>query len=324
MTAPPTVLVTGAAGFVGSHLLDRLEAEGARVVAWRRPGEGLPAPPTGATCQWREVDVLDRASVERALREAQPAAVFHLAGAAHVGQSWDRAAETLAVNVLGTHHLLSALAAAAPACRVLISGSALVYKQQDRALAEDDPLGPASPYGLSKLAQEMAGLRAFVESGQAVVVTRSFNHIGPRQDPSFSTPSFARQIARIEAGLAPPTMSVGNLDARRDLMDVRDTVAAYHALIRDGRPGAAYNVCTGRAFVVRDILDGLRAHARVPVEVRTDTSLLRRHDAPLMLGNPARLAAELGWAPRIPMAQTLRDILDYWRGVVAAEAGREA
>jgi GDP-4-dehydro-6-deoxy-D-mannose reductase len=322
MALPPTVLVTGAAGFVGSHLLDGLTPGEARILAWRRPGEPLPPSPTGASCEWAEVDVLDRAAVAAAVAANPPAMVFHLAGVAHVGHSWDRAAQTLAVNVLGTHHLLSALQAVAPSCRVLISGSALVYRPQDRALSEDDPLGPVSPYGLSKLAQEMAGLQAFAESGLPVVVTRSFNHIGPRQDPSFSTPNFARQIARIETGLAPPTVLVGNLDARRDLTDVRDTVDAYRELLARGGPGRVYNVCRGIAYRVGDILEGLLAQARVPIEIRTDGALLRRHDVPVMLGSGARLAGELGWTPRIPIEQTLADILGYWRGMVAA-AGPE-
>ena len=317
MALRPTVLVTGAAGFAGSHLLDRLPRGEARVVGWRRPGESVP--PSGIACEWEEVDVLDRPAVEEAVSAARPSAVFHLAGASHVGDSWDRAAQTLAVNVLGTHHVLSALAAAAPACRVLISGSALVYRPQDKALSEEDPLGPASPYGLSKLAQEMAGLHAVAESGLPVVITRSFNHIGPRQDPSFSTSSFARQIARIEAGLAPPVVVVGNLDARRDLTDVRDTVEAYRDLLARGRPGRVYNVCSGVAYRVGDILEGLRAQARVPIEIRTDPALLRPNDVPVMLGSPARLAGELGWLPRIPIERTLGDILEYWRAVVAAD-----
>ncbi|RPJ63188.1 MAG: NAD-dependent epimerase/dehydratase family protein [Acidobacteria bacterium] len=322
MALPPTVLVTGAAGFVGSHLLDRLPHGDARIVGWRRPGESLPPAPTGTACEWMEVDILDRAAVEAAVAAKPPAMVCHLAGVAHVGHSWDRAAHTLAVNVLGTHHLLSAVAAVAPACRVLIAGSALVYRPQDRALSEDDPLGPVSPYGLSKLAQEMAAVQAFAESGLPVVVTRSFNHIGPRQDPSFSTASFARQIARIEAGLAPPAVQAGNLDARRDLTDVRDTVEAYRALLARGQPGRVYNVCRGVAYRVGDILEGLRAQARVPIEIRTDAALLRRHDVPLMLGSGARLERELGWTPRIPIERTLADILEFWRAAVAAETGR--
>lgn len=307
------VLVTGAAGFAGSHLLDLLQARRSRIVAWRRPGEPLPAPPTGDGCEWRELDILDRDAVRAAIDESRPAAVYHLAGAAHAGRSWDRAALTLRVNVLGTHHVLSALAAQARPARVLIPGSALVYRVQDRAITEADPVGPASPYGLSKLAQEMTGLHAARDQQLPVVVTRSFNHIGPRQDPSFFAASFARQIARIECGLEEPVLRVGNLEARRDLTDVRDTVSAYAALLDRGHAGSVYNVCSGRAYRVGDILDQMLARARVRIEVRHDAAHDRPNDAPLVLGDGRRVREDVGWVPAIPIEQTIDDLLASWR-----------
>lgn len=307
------VLVTGAAGFAGSHLLDLLAAAGRSVVAWHRPGEALPPPPTGAGCRWMAVDILDRKAVERAVREAGPSVVYHLAGAAHVANSWSDSAGTLAVNVLGTWHVLAALAAQPDPPRTLVTGSALVYRQQDHAITEDDPIGPASPYALSKLAQELTAVHAARELGLPVVITRSFNHIGPRQSSSFSSASFARQIALAEAGRGPRELRVGNLEAQRDLTDVRDIVAAYRMLIGGGVSGRIYNVCSGRAARVGEVLDGLVARARVPIEVRVDETLLRPHDAPLVLGNPRRIREETGWAPRIALAETLRDLLDYWR-----------
>jgi GDP-4-dehydro-6-deoxy-D-mannose reductase len=312
------VLVTGAAGFAGSHLLDLLAAERASVVAWRRPGEPLPRAPIGSGCTWMEVDVLDRAMVERAVREAAPSAVFHLAGAADVGHSWSDSAATLGVNALGTCHLLGALAAQPAPPRTLVSGSALVYRQQDRAIDEDDPLGPASPYGVSKLAQELAAIHAWRELGLPVVITRSFNHVGPRQSPSFSSASFARQIALAEAGLARRELRAGNLEPRRDLTDVRDVVSAYRALLAQGRAGRVYNVCSGRAVRVGEVLDGLVAQARVPIAVRVDETLRRPHDAPLVVGSPGRIREETGWEPRIPLSGTLRDLLEYWRAETGA------
>ncbi len=313
------VLVTGAAGFAGSHLLDLLEPGDRSVVAWRRPGEPLPAPPTGARCRWMEIDLLDERAVRRAVLEIRPVLVYHLAGIAHAGGSWGRTFKTLEVNVLGTHHLLAALAALAAAdrpARILVSGSALVYREQARAITEADPVGPGSPYGLSKLAQEMTGAHAFLEQGLPVVLTRSFNHIGPRQDPSFFASSVTRQIARIESGLAEPVLEVGNLEGRRDLTDVRDTVRAYRALAERGAPGRVYNVCSGQAYRIGDILDALLSRTSTPIAVRRDPARYRPHDAPLVLGDRSRLANELGWVPHIPIERTLTDLLDHWRRAI--------
>ena len=319
-TSDRPVLVTGAAGFAGSHLLDLLEPADRPLVAWRRPGEALPAAPTGRRARWTELDLLDADAVRRAVEESRPALVYHLAGIAHVGSSWDRTYKTLEVNVLGTHHLLAALARLEPRPRVLITGSALVYKDQDRAIRESDPIGPASPYGLSKLAQEMTGAHAGEELGVPVLLTRPFNHIGPRQDPTFFSSSVARQIARIEKGLSDPVLEVGNLEGRRDLSDVRDTVRAYRAIAEGGAAGTVYNVCAGRAHRIGDIHEGLRSRAHVKIDVRPDPARYRPHDAPLVLGDRSRLTNELGWTPAIPMEQTLTDLLDYWRQVVGGHA----
>jgi GDP-4-dehydro-6-deoxy-D-mannose reductase len=291
------VLVTGAAGFAGSHLVDLLTSSGTSVTGWRR----------------RDVDLLDADGVRRALAQLRPGLVYHCAGAVHVGQSWKNAREPLAANVLGTHHLLEGLRAARIAARVLIPGSSLVYRQSDRALTEDDSTGPASPYALSKLAQEMLGRRGLDEDGQQIYLTRSFNHTGPRQNPSYAASGFARQIALIEAGRMRPIIEVGNLETARDLSDVRDTVRAYRDIVERGRAGVVYNVCSGKAHKIREILDRLVALSRVAVDVRIDSGRYRPNDTPVLLGDPSRLARETGWRPAIPLDQTLSDLLDYWR-----------
>lgn len=307
------VLITGAAGFAGSHLLDLVEAGERPIVAWRRPGEPLPAAPTGTRCRWMAIDILDRDAVRQAVRDVRPTLVYHLAGMAHAGGSWDRTVQTLEVNALGTHHLLEEVADLDSPPRVLITGSALVYREQSRALGEDDPIGPASPYGLSKLAQEMTGAHAARERGLPALLTRPFNHIGPRQSPSFFASGVARQVAQIEHGLAEPVIGVGNLDARRDLTDVRDTVRAYRAILERGVPGRVYNVCAGQAYRIGDILDRLLSRTRARIDVRQDPERYRPHDAPLVLGDRSRLSSELGWVPTIPIEQTLTDLLEYWR-----------
>ena len=324
---PEVVLVTGAAGFVGGHLLESLNRQHSsrRIVGWRRPsGKGAAARPSSARAtaeavEWQEVDVLDRAAVERAVAELRPVEVYHCAGVANVVGSWDNVVATLETNVIGTEHLLETLRRSPHHVRVLVPGSALVYRAKDDALSEGDPIAPLSPYGLSKLAQEMVGAR-FACEGVAVVLTRSFTHIGPGQEPSYAASSFAHQVARIEAGQAEPVIRVGFLDARRDLLDVRDTVLAYQALMARGRSGTIYNVCSGRAYQIRDVLVGLLEQARVPIEVLLDTDRLRPTDYPVLLGDRTRITADVGWEPQIALSETLRDILSYWRAELACSA----
>ncbi len=309
------ILVTGAAGFVGGHLIDLLASSGrSDIVAWHRPRGSAPGggATSAANVSWQGVDLLDAPLVRRAIDELKPAAVYHCAGAAHVGLSWGDTARTLAINVRGTHHLLDALRRARPGARVVIPSSAMVYAPADRALSEDDPLVPRSPYALSKLAQEMEGLRSIAD-GLDVTVARAFNHMGPRQDPFFAAAGFARRIADIEAGRWEPEIAVGNLDARRDLTDVRDTIRAYTIILARGTVGRPYNVCSGRAITIRELLERLLARARVPIRVRVDQARLRPNDVPLLLGDPGRIQSELGWQPEIPLDRTLDDLLDDWR-----------
>jgi GDP-4-dehydro-6-deoxy-D-mannose reductase len=316
VTDTPAVLVTGAAGFVGRHLLRQLAREGSgTVAAWRRPGtddeaRGWSADPEGPAAGWREVDLMDRAAVAAEIAALRPSHVYHLAGAAHVAHSWRQTDTTLAVNVIGTHHLVEALREAGLSARVLIPSSATVYEPSEEPLTEDSPVGPANPYGLSKLAQERLGLRAHADSGQQVVIARAFNHTGPGQEPAYFAPSFARQIASIEAGAARPVLRVGNLDARRDIMDVRDTVRAYTTLLREGRGGEIYNVCSGQARGIGEVLETLLAQSTTRIEVERDPALLRPNDTPVVLGSYAKLERETGWKPEATFPDLLRDLLE--------------
>jgi GDP-4-dehydro-6-deoxy-D-mannose reductase len=305
------VLVTGAGGFAGSHLVELLA--GGDVTAWSRS-----APPKGIAqrASWTCVDLLDRARVRDEIQCLRPTCVYHCAGAAHVAQSWQHTAIPLASNVLATHHLLDALRRAGHPCRVLVTGSAAVYAASHAPLTEDSRVAPASPYALSKLAQEQLGLRAIAEDGIDVIVARAFNHTGARQSPAFAASGMARQVAQIERGDIAPVIRVGNVDAQRDLTDVRDTVRAYALLIERGVPGTVYNVASGVARPIRTVLESLVRRSRVPVTIDTDPALFRPNDTPVVLGDAARLHAATGWAPRISFDQMLDDLLDYWRAAV--------
>jgi GDP-4-dehydro-6-deoxy-D-mannose reductase len=313
-TTRQPILITGAAGFVGTHLLDRLAGGDRPLVGWFRPG-AEPAHPHPSAA-WVSVEMHERREVDRALDGLNPYAVYHLAGAAHVGNSWQHTRETYEGNVLATHHLLDGLRRLGQRPRVLLSGSATIYAHQDGAITDDAPIGPQSPYATSKLAQELLGRHAWTDDGIPTIATRSFNHIGPGQHPSFVASGVARQIASIEAGLQPPVLTVGNLEPKRDLMDVRDTVRAYAALVERGTPGQTYNVCSGRAIAIGDLVEHLISRSRVPVTIEQDPALFRPNDTPILVGVHARLTADTGWWPEIPMEKTLNDLLDYWRAQV--------
>jgi GDP-4-dehydro-6-deoxy-D-mannose reductase len=306
---PGVALVTGGTGFAGSHLIDHLLEQETPVAAWSHRG-GRDAATQPGRVRWSSVDLLDRGAVAREIAALQPAVIYHCAGVAHVGEAWSEPARALQVNVMGTHHVLEAVRDARLSCPVLVTGSALVYEPSTRPLSEDDPLRPADPYGVSKLAQEMLGMRA---SHAPVFLVRPFNHAGPRQSDAYVTSSFARQIAEIEAGVRAPVLHVGNLDARRDITDVRDTVRAYRLVVQHGRPLRPYNVCSGRGYRVRDLLETLVAQSSHPIEVALDPARLRPSDNPVITGNRARIGEEAHWEPTIPIERTLRDLLGYWR-----------
>jgi GDP-4-dehydro-6-deoxy-D-mannose reductase len=308
-----SILVTGGGGFAGSHLLTRLLRDETRVESWYHPTGPTPSRQHPAL-HWRAVDLVDADAVGRAIADLRPSQVYHLAGAADQGKSWERSTEALHINAFGTHLLLAALARRNAPCRALVTTSAAVYAPSAEALTEESPIGPTSPYAVSKVAQELVARHAHATSGVDVIVCRPFNHIGPGQSPSFAAANFAKQIAAIATGAATPVLRVGNLTPRRDLTDVRDTVRAYERLMAEGRPGEVYNVCRGEAIEMRAILEGLVAQSGVEVTIDVAPELLRPVDHPVLVGSYARLHDATGWTPEIPLEQTLRDLLESWRG----------
>lgn len=305
---PMRVLVTGAAGFVGSWLVPALVAEGHAVFATGHPGHA--APEDGMGAEWVAMDVTSADSVSAAVERAAPDAVFHLAGQASVGDSFRDPLGTWDVNATGTLRMAHALPKGA---RLLLVSSAEAYgsvPETEQPISEDRPVRPCNPYAASKAAAEMAALQAGESVGIQVVVARSFNHTGPGQDPRFALASFARQLALIRAGGAEPVLHVGNLSARRDLLDVRDVVRAYLTLMRDGKPGSVYNVCSGTARSMREAVDELVDLSGTRARIEVDPDRVRPVDVPLLLGDNARLRG-LGWAPAIPFRQMLAGLLEW-------------
>ncbi|MGQ0551924.1 MAG: NAD-dependent epimerase/dehydratase family protein [Planctomycetota bacterium] len=311
--------VTGGGGFAGQHLAAELLAGGHSVLL-----TGLGEPPQAGAARWAELDVTDTAACQALLAAERPEWIFHLAGYAHVGQAEREPERCLAVNFGGSRSLLEAALAAAPQARVLVASSAEVYgrvPQERLPVTEDLPLSPATIYAVSKAAAEMAAHHAAAR-GLDVLILRPFNHIGPGQSESFITANFARQLARIELGRSEPVLRVGNLQAVRDVADVRDTVRAYRLLAERGRTGEVYNVTSGRAVAMQELVDTLVTLCPVPVRVEPDPARMRPLDVPFIQGSGAKLEAETGFRFTRGLRDTLRDVLAYWRAIEAGGGER--
>lgn len=316
-------LITGIAGFAGSHLAGHLRAAG-----WEVGGLELPGVPRDNLAGIDGVrvagaDILDGRAVEDAVASSAPDAVFHLAAVSFVPAAEGSPRGALDVNAGGTLVLLEACRRRAPAARVVVVSSSEVYGKVPPGgmpIAETSAPAPVNIYAFSKLCAEEAARCYRRAHGTAAVILRPFNHIGPRQAPSFVSSSFARQIAEIEAGLRGPVIDVGNLDAERDFTDVRDTVRAYALAAERCAPGEAYNVCSGRPRRIAELLEILLSLSPARIEVRVDPARLRKSDTPVFYGDGAKLALATGWGPGHPIEETLRGILDWWRGRVRAGA----
>lgn len=309
------ILVTGGSGFAGQHLLLQLCSSGRHEI-YAGTVEAIP-PRVGALpgleeVRWRHLDVTSSESVREAVADSQPEWVVHLAGQASVGESFDAPLQTWGINATGTLRLLESLRQEAlPDTRVLLVSSAEVYgavPATEQPIHEDRPLRPLSPYGASKAAAELLGVQASLAGFCRVVISRSFNHIGPGQDDRFVLASFARQLSAIRRGEEEPVLRVGNLEVKRDFLDVRDVVRAYIRLLERGEPEQAYNVCSGRPVSLREIVDRLVALSGTQARVEVEADRVRAVDIPTLAGDPTRMHA-LGWQPEIPLDQTLSDLL---------------
>jgi GDP-4-dehydro-6-deoxy-D-mannose reductase len=314
----PRVLITGVTGFAGSHLVDYLLTRGDceiyGIQRWRSRTENIEHFRDRITLL--ECDLRDAFSTRDALGQVRPDYVFHLAAQSFVPTSWTAPTESLATNVLGQLNLFEAVRKLGLRCRIQIACSSEEYGlvlPDEIPIRETNPLRPLSPYAVSKVAQDMLAYQYWMSWKVDCVRTRGFNHEGPRRGPVFVASDFAKQIADIEKGRKPPVLSVGNLEARRDFTDVRDMVRAYWLALEKCEAGEVYNICSGKAWSIREVLDLLLGMTKAKIEVRQDPARLRPSDVPVLLGDAGRFRAATGWEPTIPFEQTLRDMLDHWR-----------
>ena len=304
------ILVTGAHGFAGSHLLAELARAGHQITAGVYGPVERELDSNGV--RWVSLDITSDQSTRAAIRASQPEQIYHLAGQASVGESFRTPQETWEVNATGTLRVLEALRQEGlGSSRLLLTSSAEVYgavAPADQPVGEHVPLRPLTPYGASKAAAEMVAVQ-FARSGMAqVVIARSFNHIGPGQDERFVLPSFARQLAHIKRGTLEPVLHVGNLDVRRDFLDVRDGVRGYLAIMERGENGEAYNVCSGESRLLEEVVTKLVELSNTGAQLVVDADRVRAVDIPTLSGDSSRLRS-LGWSPRFALNQTLEDLL---------------
>ncbi len=310
-------LITGITGFAGSHLAEFCMSRGIEVygiVRWRSRRENIEH--IEDKLELIECDLRDSSSIKKALKESKPDYIFHLAAQSFVPTSWHAPAETLCTNILGQLNIFEAVRELEVNPRIHLACSSeeygLVY-ENELPIKEDNPLRPLSPYAVSKVAQDMLGYQYFMSYGMDIVRTRAFNHEGPRRGHVFVTSNFSKQIAEIEKGKKEPVIYVGNLNAKRDFSDVRDVVKAYWLSLEKGEKGEVYNIASGKAYTIREMLDLLLSIGKVNVKVKEDPSRMRPSDVELLVGDASKIRKATGWKPEISFEKTLEDLLNYWR-----------
>lgn len=315
-------LITGADGFAAGHLIPDLLArrpdDDIVALVWdRAPRSRWPAEHPRATVI--PGDLTDRNRITDIVRDSGPNRILHLAAASSVAGSWKDPETAYRTNIIGQLHLLDAAGEIQPAPTVVIASSGDIYgpgSGDGSPMPEDTPLRPPSPYAVTKAAQDLQAFQYWTAFGLPTVRLRLFHHTGPGRPPHFVASSFARQAAEIESGLREPVLTVGNLDVARDFTDVRDIARAWQAAALYGRPGEAYNVCSGRATPLRRIVDTLMELIDTEIEIRRDPTLLRPGDIPVLVGDRSRFTETTGWEPEISLETTLGDLLNWWRNAI--------
>ena len=313
------ILITGITGFAGSHLAEFLLEKDIEVFGTYRPRSRMDnlSPETMQKINLIECEIKDGSAVKQTLDSIRPDGIFHLAAQSFVPSSWISPADTFQNNIIGQLNILESMKELKlNDCRIQLAGSSeeygMVY-EDEVPIKEENPLRPLSPYGVSKVAQDLMGYQYCKSYGLGTIRTRAFNHTGPRRGDVFVSSNFAKQIASIEKGLIEPIIKVGNLEAKRDFTDVRDMVRGYWEILWKGEPGEVYNIASGRAVTIQTVLDILLSNSDVKIKVEVDPSRLRPSDVQILLGDYSRMNKLTGWEPTIPLEKTLKDLLNYWR-----------
>jgi GDP-4-dehydro-6-deoxy-D-mannose reductase len=312
------ILITGITGFVGSHLADyalgRGDVEVFGTVRWRSRLDNVQHI-LGDICLI-DCDLRDGMAARKTLEEVKPDYIFHLAAQSFVPTSWKAPAETLSTNIMSELNLLEAIRDLKLDTRIQVAGSSeeygMVY-EHETPITEENPLRPLSPYAVSKVAQDFLAYQYNQSYDIYTVRTRAFNHTGPRRGHVFVTSDFTRQVAMIEKGKKKPVIEVGNLEARRDFSDVRDIVQAYWLCLEKGDPGDVYNMGSGKAITIQELLDLILTMSDVEIEIKRDPQRMRPSDVMLLVTDTGKINRVTGWKPEIPFKRTVRDLLDYWR-----------
>ncbi len=305
-------LIIGGAGFVGGYLAEYLLEQGYQVCSTKMEQEKI----EGLNIQVMDMNLLVKEEVERTLAETEPDAIFHLAAQSSVAVSWANPQLTVDVNIKGTLNLLDVLKEKEYAGRVLLIGSGEEYgyvRPEDVPIREETVLRPGNIYAATKSCQNMVAAIYARAYGLQLVMVRAFNHIGPRQSPQFVVSDFCKQAVEVEKGLREPVIHVGNLKARRDFTDVRDVVAAYECLVRQGKSGETYNVGSGEAYAIEEILQQIIRLSGQKIEVQVEAERLRPIDVPLIVADIAKISEETDWKRKISLEKTIQDTLAYWR-----------
>lgn len=314
------ILITGISGFAGNYLVrNLLSKKNAEIFGTYLTDNSLETlSDVRKDLKLYKLDLMDPEAVLKTIKDAKPDQVYHLAAIAASSQSFNEPGLIITNNINSQLNLLEALKVENINARILIVSSAEVYGKvdpKDLPIDENTPLNPANPYAVSKIAQDFLGLQYHITYNIDVVRVRPFNHIGPGQTDQFATSAFAKKIAEIEKGKKEPVLTVGNLESKRDFTDVKDMMEAYVLIMDKAKSGEVYNIGSGKSYKMSDILNILLSFSNTKIKIEIDPKLLRPSDNPDLVSDNTKVETLTGWKPKIPINQTLKDILEYWRNL---------